>query len=264
MVGPIEIRDPLDPRVDQFRNVKDVARRVDGTFVAESELVIERLLASRFDVRSLLLAPNRLRRLEGRLRETHADVFVANQAIIDTIVGFALHRGGVAIGERAPLPDIDALLVGARLVVALDDVVDPDNVGSIFRHAAAFGVDGVVLSAGAGDPLYRKSVRTSMGHVLAIPYARLEPPDSIIETANRNGFRTLAFTPDRSATDIRRVDASSFDRLLVLVGSEAAGLSARVLEQADVRVRIPISSNVDSLNVATAVAIALFSLTSHR
>lgn len=262
MVVPVRITDPSDPRVDEFRDLKDVARRVAGTFVAESELVIRRLFASAYGIRSLLLAPNRVGRLGDLLESTSAPVFVAEQAILERIVGFALHRGGLAIGERLPLPTLDAIVADAQTVVVLDDVVDPDNIGAIFRHAAAFGVGAVVLSASTGDPLYRKSVRTSMGHVFAMPYARVSSSESLIAVLRRNGFTTLAFTPSATATDVRCVDPSPIDRLAILVGSESVGLSAAVLDQADLRVRIPIASGVDSLNVATSTAIALFALSS--
>lgn len=252
-----------DPRIADFVGIKDVARRRAGTFLAESELVIDRLLESPYPIRSVLLAPNRLRRLEDRLaaRIDSAPVFVAEQEILDEIVGFPLHRGGIAIAERLPLPDPAMLLARARRVVVLEDVVDPDNVGSVFRHAAAFGADCVLLSANAGDPLYRKAVRTSMGWVLTTPYARAATRDDLLPLLHGAGLTTLAMTPAADAEDLRAGAPSLQDtRIAVLLGAEAPGLSEAALTGAHRRVRIGISERVDSLNVATAAAIAMYEL----
>lgn len=252
-----------DQRIADFVGIKDVARRRAGTFVAESELVIDRLLESPHPIRAVLLAPNRLRRLEDRLeaRIGAAPVFVAEQEILDEIVGFPLHRGGIAIAERLPLPDPVSLLATARRVVVLEDVVDPDNVGSVFRHAAAFGADVVLLSANAGDPLYRKAVRTSMGWVLTTPYTRAGSREELVPLLHDAGLLTLAMTPAHDAVDLREIAPSlAHRRIAVLLGAEAPGLTDDTLARANHRVRIPIGERVDSLNVATAAAIAMYEL----
>ena len=260
MVHFVEINDPADSRVDEYRNLKDVAQRVHGTFIAESELVIERLVQRRFPVRSLLLTTTRAVRLRERLGPVEATAFVASQAVVDAVVGFALHRGALALAERVVLPEPAALLAGCRRIVALEDVVDPDNVGAIFRHAAAFEADAVLLSTNCGDPLYRKAVRTSMGWVLSIPYARVPIAEGFITELHTAGFTTVALTPHAEATSLRSFRAEPVARLALIVGTESTGLTDATMEAAMHRVRIPTNPDVDSLNVASAAAIAMYEL----
>lgn len=190
-------------------------------------------------------------------------VFVCEQPILEAIVGFPLHRGCLAICYRPELARADVLLRDANTVVVLDDVVDPDNIGSLFRHVAGFGADAVVLSAHAGDPLYRKSVRASMGWVLEVPHTRLPSRESLLPTLDGLGFITIALTPRKDAPTLRSVVEllRPTDRVALLLGAEAPGLTDHTIANATYQARIPMTEHVDSLNVATAGALALYELT---
>lgn len=260
MAHIVEIDDPSDSRLDDYRSLKDVTQRVQGTFIAESELVIERLVQHRFPVRSLLLTPRRAARLADRLHHVEAPAFVASQAVLDQVVGFSLHRGALALAERVVLPSLADLLATSRRVVVLEDVVDPDNVGAIFRHAAAFAADAIVLSPHCGDPLYRKSVRTSMGWVLSVPYARIADGIGTVDALQAVGFATVALTPRADAAPLRGFEAAAMPRLALVLGAESDGLRPETMDAATHRVRIPMSPHVDSLNVASAAAIAMYEL----
>jgi tRNA G18 (ribose-2'-O)-methylase SpoU len=263
-----------DPLVSAFRNVKDAASRSAGVFLAESELVIARVFDSGCFVKALLVSASRFDRLASRIKSAQAaqharfgadatfSVFVCEQSTLEAIVGFPLHRGCLAICQRPVLPSIETLLHDAKTVVVLDDVVDPDNIGSVFRHVAGFGADAVVLSSHAGDPLYRKSVRASMGWVLEVPYTRLEGRESLLPALHQLGFATIALTPRRDAPTLRSVvdGLRSSDRVALLLGAEAPGLPDHTIANATYQARIPMTEHVDSLNVATAGALALYEL----
>lgn len=251
----IEVDDPADERLADYVGLTDaaLARRDSGVFVAEGVLVIRRLLASRFPVRSLLLAANRVDALADALDAVEAPVYVASQAVMNKVAGFAIHRGALAAADRLPLPSVAELVERARLVAVLEGVNDHENMGSLFRNAAAFGVDAVLLSPDCCDPLYRRSVRVSLGHVLHVPFTTLGSLDGLAR------FTTLALTPAPEAEVLGSVERS--DRMAVLLGAEGSGLRAETLAAADRRVRIPMAPGVDSLNVATAAAIAFHHLT---
>ena len=266
----VQVDSPDDRRLDTFRNLKRQPVRTDGTFVAESELVLARLFESSIVVRAVLLTPARAERLGDELTAylerpgAHATaVFVASQTTIDEVVGYPLNRGVVAVAERPALPRASDVLASARTVVVMERVMDPENVGSVFRHAAGFGVDAVLLHGPTGDPLYRKAIRISMGWSLAIPYAKTEPSIKVNALLSDAGFVTLALTPARDAELLTTVVGSlnSSARVAFLVGAEGPGLEPSTLASAAHRVRIPLAVEVDSLNVATALAIALHSLT---
>jgi tRNA G18 (ribose-2'-O)-methylase SpoU len=266
-VDAVCVTDPLDPLLDDYRELKDATRRRSGTFIAESERVILRLIESRFEVKSLLLAPQRYARLSSSLP---ADVptFICEEEVLNALVGFPLHRGALALGIRPTgEPSVESLLVGAQTVVVLEDVVDPDNIGAVFRHAAAFGVDAVLLSPHAGDPLYRKAIRAAMGWSLHVPWMRLSELQwpSILETMHTDGWVTLALTPDEKAPTLSKlipemVTRSHATKVALLLGTEHDGLTDAAMGQASTLARIPMAEGVDSLNVATTAAIALYEL----
>ena len=266
---PTLVGSAADPRLDPFRNLKGRANRADNTFVAESELVLDRLLDSGITVHSILVTPARAQRVADviaakldLLRRGGVEVFVASQSIVDSVVGYPLHRGVVAVADRPALPSIDEALQAAQTVVVLEEVMDPDNVGAIFRHSAGFGVDAIILHGRTGDPLYRKTIRTSMGWSIELPYAHIAASESAAGLLRSKGFATLALTPDRSAESIANVVESTDQstRIALFLGAEGPGLKASTMSQCDHRVRIPLSNGVDSLNVATAAAIALYAL----
>jgi len=260
----IRIESADDDRVADYRVVSDpLLQRASGLFVAEGRLVVQRVLEDRrFRPKSLLLSEVSRRALEPWLSTLGADVTVYVCAIdaFRDITGFNIHRGCLALVERpAPLSCADAI-EAAKLVVVLENVANPDNMGGIFRNAAAFGVDAVLLSPGCSDPLYRKAIRTSMAASLRVPFARLGAWPGVIAELRARRFVTAALTPREPAMTLGAFVAGCSDRVALLVGTEGAGLSPEIEAAADVLVRIPIRADVDSLNVSAAVAIALHAL----
>jgi len=264
---PIVHIDQLDdPRLEDYRNVPDpVLLRKRGLFVAESRFVVRELLShQRLNTRSVLATPAAYDSLKDLLtdRTDNLAVYVASHQFLQNIVGFNVHRGCLAIGERpAPVTDrtLPALTAG-RLVVVLERVSNPDNVGSIFRNAAAFGANGVLLSPGCGDPLYRKAIRTSLGATLRIPYGEVDDWPEGLTRLQELGFATMGMTLDADAVELDTVVTDAPTPIALLFGTEGAGLSDEAAALLDYRVRIPIADSVDSLNVATASGIALYLL----
>ena len=266
----VPVDDPLDPRLHDFRHVPDpVLFRRRGLFVAESRFVVRELLVHpRLTTRSLLATTAALASVRDLLDDRTLDtlpVYVAPPSLLKQVTGFQVHRGCLAIGERPPpvtdadLPDLST----ARLAVVLEQVGNPDNVGSIFRNAAAFGAGSVLLSPGCCDPLYRKAIRTSIGATLRIPYGEIPDwPDGLLRL-RAYGYTTVALAPDRDAEDLQALAAAPPPRMALVFGAEGAGLSDDAAACVDRRVRIPIADGVDSLNVATAAGIALYALSGH-
>lgn len=270
----IRIASVDDPRLEDFRIVSDPALMRDrGLFVAEGRLAVERLLASRFRARALLVLDAALSGLEpslcasadapaGTEDGSGPSVYVADAVLLRAVTGFRFHRGCLALGERPALGAAGSGVLPqaapGRPLVVLDGVSDPDNVGSIFRNAAAFGAAGVILSPTCADPLYRKAIRTSMGTTLQLPFRTADAWPGILDRLREAGVRVAALTPLVPATDIetfvRRRGAGS---VALVLGNEGAGVGAAALDRCDERIRIDIAPAVDSLNVAVAGAIAL-------
>ena len=259
----IPITDPDDPRIAAYRHVRepDLVCRT-GRFIAEGEVVLRVLLtASRHGAESLLIADNRLAALAPLLARTPEDVpiYVADQKVLDAVAGFPLHRGILALGRRAAMPSAEELLARLRpraLVAALIGIGNHDNVGGIFRNAAAFGADAVILDAESCDPLYRKAIRVSVGASLMVPFARLERGTDVLALLTRKGFTPLALSPAGS-TPLARLARPP--RAAILLGAEGPGLPPEVLAQAQT-ISIPMADGFDSLNVATASGIVLHHL----
>jgi tRNA G18 (ribose-2'-O)-methylase SpoU len=253
----IEVTAADDPRLDDFRDLTDADVRPDrrGIVIAEGVNVVERLARSPYPVRAVFGVPRRIETLSPVLARLDVPVYVADKWLLSDVVGFRVTRGVLASAERLPPPDVRALLGGAERVAVLEGLNDFENLGALFRNAAAFGVDAVLLDGRCADPLYRRSVRVSMGHALAVPFAVLpEPwPDSL-QMLRSAGFGLLALTPREQAVPLRDVVAPA--KWAVLLGAEGPGLTDAALAHADQLVRIPMSAGVDSLNVATAGAIA--------
>ncbi|TDD63579.1 TrmH family RNA methyltransferase [Actinomadura rubrisoli] len=280
MARLVPVSDPADPRLADYVRLRDVNLRKSleaehGLFVAEGEKVIRRAVGAGHAVRSLLMARRWAEPLSDLLDGLDAPVYIADDATMEDLVGFQVHRGALASLERLPLPTVDALVSGAagraaaaaagppRRVLVLEDLVDHGNVGAIFRCAAALGVDAVVLSPRCADPLYRRAVKVSMGAVFAIPYARMTDWHGDLGRLRAAGFTLLALTPDQSAVPLEK--ASLDGRVALLLGSEGGGLSSRWLHEADEAVRIGMSpdamaAGVDSLNVVAAAAIVCHTL----
>jgi tRNA G18 (ribose-2'-O)-methylase SpoU len=247
-----------------YRKIPDpelVAR--GGLFVAEGRLVVTRLLErGRLRVRSVLVTEAAYRSIQSTL-EVHLDtpVYVVPQQVMNAVVGFNIHRGCLAIGERPPVGDWRALARGARQLLVIERVGDADNVGSIFRNAAAFGADAVLLGPGCADPLYRKAIRTSMGAALSLPFAPIAPWPAALSDLTAMGHVTLALTPAADTPALRAVVNRLGDRpVALLLGHEGSGLTPEALGACHRHARIPMSPGTDSLNVATAAAVALYEL----
>ncbi|GLQ79936.1 RNA methyltransferase [Mesorhizobium huakuii] len=265
-MDPIRIDDPRDSRVAAYLDIRerDLAGR-QGRFVAEGKVVLDLLLSSgRFGAESVLVLENRLGGLNDILHKAPADlpVYVVTSAVMDAIAGFHMHRGILAIGRKeapqAAGPLLDTL-PGRALVVVLVGIANHDNMGSIFRNAAAFGADAVLMDATSCDPLYRKAIRVSVGAALKIPFASFTDTSGFTAMLAERGFEQFALSP-RGRTDIR--DARPSQRLALYLGTEGEGLPESLLARLQT-VRITMSKGFDSLNVAAASAIALHHF-SHR
>jgi len=259
---PIEQLD--DPRISFYRNVKDsTLRDARGLFVIESRLCVRRLVsASRFPVCSVLVTETALEALGDALSQLGEDtpVYVASSTLLEKLVGYNLHRGCIALARRGPERSLDEILDSPpRLLVGLEQVANPENVGNVFRNAMAFGADAVLLSRDCADPLYRKAVRVSMGGALLTPFAYVDGWPEAIERLRAAGFATLALSTEARAVDLAalEVEAVAGQRIALILGAESEGLDAATLAAVDRKVRIPMASGVDSLNVATAAGIAL-------
>jgi tRNA G18 (ribose-2'-O)-methylase SpoU len=267
----VEIASADDPRVEDYRHLRDADLRAHaGLFVAEGRLNVVRLLrGSPHRTRSVFVTPAGLAGVRGDLEALDDDVpvFLAERAVLYQVVGYPMHRGCLAAGERSPGIGLEAALArevaGPRLWLALEDVTNPDNVGGIFRNALAFGVEHLLLSPHCADPLYRKSIRVSMGAALRLPFANAPGWPAEVERLREAGFLVLALDAARDARDIARVGVPPGARgVALLVGNEGRGLSPAALAQADARVTIPMARGVDSLNAGTASGIALHRIAS--
>ncbi len=261
----VQITDPGDERIAPYRQVRErdlVGRR--GEFIAEGEVVLRVLLggAARCEAASVLVAQGRVAGLMPLLQRLTpgVPVYAAGQAVMDAIVGFHIHRGILAHGRRPADPGAQALLEGLgprALVLVLFGIANHDNMGGLFRNAAAFGADAVLLDATCCDPLYRKSIRVSVGAALQVAFARLPPGGDPLELLARAGFTALALSPGGGETvaGLRRPE-----RAALLLGTEGAGMPEGLLGRART-VAIPMAPGWDSLNVAAASAIVLHQLT---
>lgn len=258
MIVPVDRLD--DPRLAAYRHIGDHNwLRVRGLFVAEGRLVLQRTLADRrFIIESALVTPTVLGAFEDALHPLAAPVFVMPQPAFDDVAGFKFHRGCLALVRRPGALAVDDI-AGSHLLLGLEAVGNPDNIGGLFRTAAAFGAGGLLLDRSTADPFYRKALRTSMGAVLRLPFARVDEWPRAVPDLRRIGYSVVALTPHADAMVLERFAAStgSNDRLLVLVGTEGAGVSPSTLAVVDHRVRIPMAAGVDSLNVTVAAGVAL-------
>nr|WP_230205234.1 RNA methyltransferase [Parafrankia elaeagni] len=266
----IVIDDPADPRVADYVALTDVALRrrrepAEGLFIAEGERVIERALRAGYRPRSVLVSPARLAGVPERIWAEPAagdppPVFVAGPPVLEAITGFEVHRGALASMCRRPALAPAQVLAAARRVLVCEDLVSHTNLGAIFRSAAGLGMDAVLLSPRCADPLYRRSVRVSMGEVFAVPYARLDPWPGALDLVRAAGFEVVALTPASDAEELTPAWGAAADRVALLLGTEGAGLSEATQAAATRRARIPMAHGVDSLNVAATAAIACYLL----
>lgn len=261
----IPITDATDERLSDYRDLTDVAlrRRVEpegGLYIAESAKVIGRALAAGHRPRSVLLMENWLAELDPLLADHDIPVFVGDSATLEGLTGFAMHRGALAAMHRPPLPTVLEVVQDARRVVILEDIVDHTNVGAIFRSVAGLGADAVLITPRCADPLYRRSVRVSMGTVLQVPWTRLPEWPIAGPMLRTAGFHLAALALAPGAVDLDDFSTDAPEKVALLMGTEGDGLSAAALEIADTVVTIPMRHGVDSLNVASASAVALWEL----
>ncbi|WP_216895191.1 TrmH family RNA methyltransferase [Nocardia alni] len=261
MAVVIDIDDPADTRVDGFRDLKSADRRPDlperqGLVIAEGVVVVQRMLTSRFIPFGLFGVPRRYEELAGDLAGVDVPYYRATAEVMAEVVGFHLNRGVLAAARRPPEPDLDAVLDSARTVAVLEGINDHENIGSIFRNAAGLGADAVLFGDRCADPLYRRAVRVSMGHVLRVPFARLPQWPGSLESLRSRGFQIIALTPNPAAATLAQ--ALSGERVALLLGAEGPGLTEEAMCATDIRARIPMTPGTDSLNVATAAAMAFY------
>jgi tRNA G18 (ribose-2'-O)-methylase SpoU len=261
---PETITDPDDERIGDYRALTDVELRTkweppNGLFIAEGELVIQRALRAGYQMRSALVDEKRVAQLTGL--PPASPLYAASQPVLESITGFHVHRGILASFHRKPPRAVAEVLAGARRLVVLEGLNTHTNLGALFRSAAALGMDAVLLSPDCADPLYRRAVRVSMGEVFAIPYAKADDWPSALAEIRSAGFTLLAMTPAADAVPLGSLTPAQRTRPALLLGAEGPGLTRRALAASDVRVVIPMHHEVDSLNVATAAAIAFYELT---
>ncbi|MCF4121445.1 RNA methyltransferase [Antribacter sp. KLBMP9083] len=264
----VRIDDPADDRLADYLRLTDVALRskhepAKGLYIAESSTVIRRALAAGHAPRSFLMAEKWLASMSDAV-PAGVPVYVADEEVLQAITGFHLHRGALAAMHRPLLVPVHDLLAaardgaGARRVAVLEDIVDHTNVGAIFRSAAALGVDAVLVSPRCSDPLYRRSVRVSMGTVFQVPWARLESWPGGLHALQEDGFTVAALALSEDAVSLDDLVADPPERLALVLGTEGHGLSRGAVEAADLVVKIPMAGGVDSLNVAAASAVAFW------
>lgn len=265
-MGPVvEIHDPGDDRLADYRDLTDVALRTSiegphGLFIAEGARVIERAIATGYRLRSVVMTPGWLERTAPSLAGSGATVYVAAEPVLHALTGFHVHRGALASVHRRPLPELDTVLAGTSRVALVENLVNHTNLGAIFRSATALGIQAVVLSPSSADPLYRRSVRVSMGAVFSLPYARAVRWPADVERIRTAGFTVVALTPTPGAMSLDDLVVDAGDRVAVMIGTEGSGLSSEAVSAADLAVRIPMSPGVDSLNVAAAASVAFWQL----
>jgi len=272
MANIIEISDFSDPRLDLFARLTEgqLRRRQEseqGIFIAESPKVIERALNGGYTPVALLMEQ---KHIEGDgapiiARCPEVPVYTASRQVLESLTGFALTRGVLCAMERRPLPTVEALLQNARRVAVLEGIVDPTNVGAVFRSAAALNMDAVLVTPTCCDPLYRRAVRVSMGTVFQVPWTRIgddhtQWPHPGLERLQALGFKTAAMALREDSVSIDDAGLLSEDKLAIVLGTEGDGLANDTIANCDYTVKIPMSHEVDSLNVAAASAVAFWQL----
>lgn len=260
-----QITDPDDTRLHDYRNLTDIAlRRVsepaEGLYIAESAKVIARALAAGHRPRSVLVQSKWVDEVSALLAHTDAPVYIVPAEVAESVTGYSVHRGALAAMHRPELPDVASLLQTARTVLVLEDIVDHTNVGAAVRAAAGMGADAVFVTERCADPLYRRSVRVSMGTVFQVPWTRLPAWPEARVLFDEAGFQIAALALAEEAVALETYAASRPDRVALLLGAEGDGLSRGALRAADTVVTIPMAGGVDSLNVASAGAVALWAL----
>jgi tRNA G18 (ribose-2'-O)-methylase SpoU len=255
-----------DPRLAFFTNLTDVSLRrltepTSGMYLAESPKVIERALAAGHRPVAVITLDKWISKLEPLLQDHDVPVFIGETAELEKLTGFLLHRGSIAAMERPPLATVADIVRDTHRIVILENIIDHTNVGAIFRSVAGLGADAVLITPECADPLYRRSVRVSMGTVLQVPWTRIASWPSGLQDLKDAGFvvASLALTDD--SVSLAELAAENHEKLAVVFGTEGHGLTPATIAARDRVVRIPMSHGVDSLNVAAAAAVTLYAVT---
>lgn len=262
----LEVIDPDDPRLADYRDLTDVALRSAGEpsaglYMAEGGKVIERALGAGHRPRSVLVEQKRAAQARDLLHgHPDAPIYVASAQIVAAVAGYRVHRGFLAAMHRPHPRSLAQVTAGAARLLVLEDLVDHTNVGAAFRSAAALGFDAVVVSPRCADPLYRRSIKVSMGAVLQLPWATAPSWPQALDDLRDDGFTVYALTPDPAARTLAAVAADPPQRLAVLIGTEGDGITAAARARSDAAVRIPMGNGIDSLNAAAATAVACYAL----
>lgn len=261
----VEIDDLADARLADYAHLTDVALKKStgsehGLYLAESLLVFERALAAGHEPRSVLALGGSVDDAVRAVGDRDIPIFSGPGALLEELTGYVLHRGLIASMQRPALPTVDSLLASARRIVVLENVVDPTNVGAIFRSAGAIGADAVLVTPRCSDPFYRRAIRVSMGTVLQVPWTRIGDWPSTREVLTASGFHIAALALSDDSVDLRTFAASAPERVALVLGTEGDGLTPEALAAADTIVRIPMRHGIDSLNVAATAAVAMYAL----
>jgi tRNA G18 (ribose-2'-O)-methylase SpoU len=259
------IDSPDDPSLSDYCNLTDAASARSGFFIVEGVLAVQRLLERETGrmpspIRSVLLTPNRAQTLTDMIALCEGldiAVLVAGRDVLTQVTGFDVHRGVLAAVNRTEQPSLGSIMEGTQRLVILEAINDHENIGSIFRNAAALGIDAVLLDARTSDPFYRRSIRVSLGHVLSTPWTRVQNLNSALQQVREAGFKLVGLTPDAQAREVgtAAIQGTLDSPVAFVLGAEGPGLSAETLQLCDALVRIPMSDGVDSLNVATSLAV---------
>lgn len=263
----VQITSLNDPRLADYAHLTDVALKKSvseshghGLYIAESLLVLQRALAAGHRPRSVLALGASVDAAVAAIGDSDVPVFFGPPELLEELTGYLLHRGLVASMHRPPLPTPATLLEGARRVVILEDVVDPTNVGAIFRSVAAIGADAVLVTPRCSDPFYRRAIRVSMGTVLQVPWTRVGDWMSTRALLVACGFEIAALALSADSVDLKTYAATAPERVALVLGTEGDGLTPQALAAADAIVRIPMAHGIDSLNVAATAAVAMYAL----
>jgi tRNA G18 (ribose-2'-O)-methylase SpoU len=260
----VSFTDPADPRLGDYTGLREsTLRRRGSAFIAEGELVVRRAAEAGYVPRSFLLAPRWVDSLRDVWSRFDVPVYVAEAGVVESLTGFHVHRGALAAYEREERYDVVSLVARCRRLVVVEDLVDHANLGAIARSTLALGWDGLLLSSRSADPLYRRAVKSSMGVVLSLPWARAKDDEAVPAVLKAAGFEVVALALRDDAVSLGEVaarHAGRDTRLAVLLGTEGRGLSDAWVSGADTVVTIPMAAGVDSLNVAAAAAVACYAL----
>ena len=263
-MAAIHVADADDERLADYRDLTDVAlrRRIEpenGLYMAEGAKVIARAIAGGHRPRSILVTERWLDSVEPLVDES-MPIYVAPASVLESVTGYDVHRGALAAMHRPALASVADIVRDARLVVVLEGIVDHTNVGAIFRSVAGLGADAILVSPTCADPLYRRSVKVSMGTVFQVPWTRIEPWPAALGDLREAGFTVAALALADDAVSLADFAREGHERVALVMGTEGDGLSRAALSAADRVVTIPMAGGVDSLNVAAASAVAVWEL----